>query len=171
MTPAASACNALICPAPAALVRCSNQGWHGAGGSVITVAAVPRTPHPPARGTRHRCAEWPQPWSPRAGGRTRGWPALGEPFEAVDSARVRAPAGADAAHILICQSDQILQTEVRSARSRNHERIGRSEAGPTTRQTSHAAVGISVKDSVLAELSVLSRQFEMSVHTTGGMGE
>jgi hypothetical protein len=45
-------------------------------------------------------------------------------------------------------------------RGRNHERIGSRQAGPTGRQISHAAIRISVKDTILTELSVLSRQFE-----------
>ena len=47
-----------------------------------------------------------------------------------------------------------------SARSRNDERIGSRQAGPAGRQKAHAAIRISVKDTILTELSILSRQFE-----------
>ena len=42
---------------------------HGAGGSVRTLAALPRNaPHRPARGTRHRYAGWPRQRFPCAAG-------------------------------------------------------------------------------------------------------
>jgi hypothetical protein len=58
---------------------------------------------------------------------------------------------------LLCQSDQVRQAEVRSARCRNDERIGSRQAGPAGRQKAHAAIRISVKDTILTELSILSR--------------
>ena len=50
---------------------------------------------------------------------------------------------------MFCQSDQVLQTEVGSARSRTDERIGSREAGPAGWQEAQATVLVPIKDTLL----------------------
>ena len=60
----------------------------------------------------------------------------------------------------ILELEQILQTEVSSAGSREDERIESRQAGPTGRQKAHASVLIPVIDTLLSPLPAVGSQLQ-----------